>query len=482
VRGDRFVVAKGGVIAVDARLAGDSTPGAVAHVDESLVSGESAAVDRRVGEKIRGGSVNLGDPLMLVATAPATSSTLANIVTLLERAQRDRPRIAHTADRVASWFVSVILVLAATTALLWWKYDPAQAFPAVLAVLVVSCPCALSLATPAALAAATTRLARSGVLLTRPDAIERLARTDLVVFDKTGTLTGAASGISQVMLLADGMREEVLAIAAALERHSGHPLASAFQAHARADVEASAVREIAGDGMEGNVLGRRWRLGRRGFAQPAAGASVLPLSRGSSGERSTIYLGNGDMLVAAIEVGVAVRPEASEAVARLRDLGLGVRIASGDQAGATADAASALGIRDARSRLSPHDKLWLVRNWRDAGHRVCMVGDGINDGPVLAAADVSCAMGRGSAIAQSAADVLLVNEDLRLVPRAIEVARNAMRVVRQNLGWSLAYNLTAVPLAALGLVSPWIAALGMSLSSLGVVLNARRLATRQVAP
>jgi Cu2+-exporting ATPase len=481
-RGDRFVVAKGGVIAVDGRLPGDAAPDAVARVDESLVTGESAAVERRAGENIRGGSVNLGDPLTLVATAPAASSTLANMVALLERAQRDRPRIAHAADRMASWFVFVILVLAAVTALLWWRHDPAQAFPAVLAVLVVSCPCALSLATPAALAAATTRLARSGVLLTRPDAIERLARTDLVVFDKTGTLTGAASGITQVTLLADGTREEVLAIAAALERHSGHPIAAAFQAHARADVKASGVREIAGEGMEGTVLGRCWRLGRRGFAQPASAGNVLPLSRGSSGKRSTIYLGNEGALVAAIEVGMPVRAEASEAVARLRALGLGVRIASGDQAGATADAATALGIRDARSRLSPHDKLWLVRNWRDGGHRVCMVGDGINDGPVLAAADVSCAMGRGSAIAQSAADVLLVNEDLRLVPRSIEVARNAMRVVRQNLGWSLAYNLTAVPLAALGLVSPWIAALGMSLSSLGVVLNARRLATGQGAP
>jgi P-type Cu2+ transporter len=478
---DRFIVPKGGVIAVDARLPDDTFRGSLARLDESLVTGESAAVERGAGDIVRGGSVNLGDPLTLIATATAASSTLANMVALLERAHGDRPRIAHVADRVASWFVFVILVLATVTAMLWWKHDPSRAFSAVLAVLVVSCPCALSLAMPAALAAATARLARSGVLLTRPDAIERLSRTDLVVFDKTGTLTGAASGIAGVTLLSGTTRDDALAIAAALELNSTHPLASAFTGHVRTDIETHSIREVAGEGIEGIVNGKRWRLGRRGFAQPASGArNVFPMAR--RGPSASIYLGNEESLVAAIDVGVPLRPEAREAVRDLRELGLGVHIASGDQAGATADVASALGIRNPRSRLSPQDKMWLVRHWREGGRRVCMVGDGINDGPVLATADVSCAMGRGSAIAQSAADVLLVNEDLRLVPHAIATARDAMRVVRQNLGWSLVYNITAIPLAALGMVSPWLAALGMSLSSLGVVLNARRLATRGAGP
>lgn len=483
--GDRFIVPKGGIIAVDAKLPAEAV-GVVARVDESLVSGESAAVERRAGDTLRGGSVNLGDPLTLVATAPASSSTLATLVSLLERAQADRPRIAHAADRAASWFVFVILALAAVTALAWLKHDPSQAFSAVLAVLVVSCPCALSLATPTALAAATARLARFGVLLTRPDAIERLAHADRVVFDKTGTLTGAAVGVTGVTLYGKMSREDVLAIAQALERGSAHPLAEAFRSvggeaaeKAAAAVPPPAVselREITGQGVEGVIDGRRWRLGRREFAQPAAHDNVYQIPRSG---RATVYLGNDAELVAAIEIGIPLREEAAEAVERLRALGVEVSIASGDQPEATAEAARALGIRHPQSRLTPEDKLWIVRHLRERGHRVCMVGDGINDGPVLAAADVSIAMGRGSAIAQSAADVLLVNENLTLVPRALQTARAAMRVVRQNLGWSLVYNFTAVPLAAFGLVTPWLAALGMSLSSLGVVLNAQRLAGRK---
>jgi Cu2+-exporting ATPase len=473
--GDRFVVPKGGVIAVDARLPPDCADFR-ARVDESLVTGESAAVIRGAGEAIRGGSINLGDPLTLIASSPAASSTLATMVALLERAQGERPRIAHAADRAASWFVAVILVLAVLTAVYWWFNEPARAFAAVLAVLVVSCPCALSLAMPTAFAAATTRLARSGVLLTRADAIERLAQTDIVVFDKTGTLTSGASGGAAVLPLADIERDHVLALAAALEAGSAHPLAQAFAGIGQ-DMKATDTREVTGQGVEGVIGGRRWRLGRLGFVQGLvrgeARSNVHALERSNA---ATIYLGNESGTVAAIEIGVPLRAEAASAMEQLRALGVEISIASGDQLAPTTNAARELGVRHPHARLSPQDKLWLVRHLRERGHRVCMVGDGINDGPVLAAAHVSCAMGRGSAIAQSAADVLLVNEDLRLVPRAIAVARAAMRVVRQNLGWSLVYNFTAVPLAALGLVPPWVAALGMSLSSLGVVLNARRLA------
>jgi P-type Cu2+ transporter len=471
--GDRFVVPKGGVIAVDARLPADCAD-TRARVDESLVTGESAAVIRGAGQSIRGGSINLGDPLTLVASAPAATSTLATMVALLERAQGERPRIAHAADRAASWFVAVILVLAVLTAVYWWFNEPARAFSAVLAVLVVSCPCALSLAMPAAFAAATTRLARSGVLLTRADAIERLAQTDIVVFDKTGTLTAGASGVTAVLPLANIERDHVLALAAALESGSAHPLAQAF-AGIGEGMEATDTREVTGQGVEGVIGGRRWRLGRLAFVQGLVQtrSNIHALERSNA---ATIYLGDETGTVAAIEIGVPLRTEAASAMEQLRALGVEISIASGDQLAPTTNAARELGVRNPHARLSPQDKLWLVQHLRECGHRVCMVGDGINDGPVLAAAHVSCAMGRGSAIAQSAADVLLVNEDLRLVPRAVAVARAAMRVVRQNLGWSLVYNFTAVPLAALGLVPPWVAALGMSLSSLGVVLNARRLA------
>lgn len=473
--GDRFVVPKGAVIAVDARLAPGSEADS-ALLDESLLTGESTAVRRAPGQLIRGGSLNVGSPLTLVAAASAGNSTLAAIVKLQERARDEKPRLARAADRAASWFVATILVLAAVTGALWWPVDPARAFAAVLAVLVVTCPCALSLATPAALAAATTRLARLGILVTRADAIERLAGVDTVIMDKTGTLTLPASGITDVKLLAGLPRDVVLAMAAALERDSQHPLAAALRAYEDPRVLAASIREFDGAGIEGFIAGERWRLGTRAFvAELAPDATVVALVKPGA-EDSTMFLGNAAGLVAALRIGTPLRPGAVQAVAALRAEGLAVIIASGDAKAAVQDAARALGVTHAHARLTPHEKIWLLEEQRRLGHRVFTIGDGINDGPVLAAAQVSCAMGEGSAIAQSAADLLLVHEDLSVLPRAVATARRALRVVRQNLGWSLAYNLAAVPAAALGLVSPWLAALGMSLSSLAVVLNARRLA------
>jgi Cu2+-exporting ATPase len=474
--GDRFVVPKGGVIAVDAKLAPDLPAGGTALLDESLLTGESAAVRRGEGEAIRGGSVNIGEALTLVATAGVNDSTLAAIVALQERARGERPRLVRLADRAASWFVAVILVLALVTGALWWPIDPARAFAAMLAVLVVTCPCALSLATPAALAAASTRLARLGVLVTRADAVERLARVDTVIFDKTGTLTVPSADVVDVKLLSGLSEDAVLAIAAALERDSAHPLAAAFRAHERPDVRAVSVKETAGAGIEGEIAGETWRLGTHPFvAGCAASGNVVPLVPPGAAD-ATLYLGSAAGFAAALRVRAPLRPEARQAVDALGAQGLSVLIASGDQGFAVQEAARELGITRAHSRLSPHDKIWLLEELRSRGHRAFVIGDGINDGPVLAAAEVSCALGAGSAIAQSAADLLLVNEDLTVLSRAVKVARAAMRVVRQNLAWSLVYNFSAVPAAALGWIPPWAAALGMSLSSLGVVLNARRLA------
>jgi Cu2+-exporting ATPase len=275
-------------------------------------------------------------------------------------------------------------------------------------------------------------------------------------------------------------QEQALAMAAALERGSAHPLAEAFRPHENASLRADALGEFDGSGVEGHIDGVRWRLGRRAFVEELSAANVVP--PGSPGAGAQIHLGNGQGLVAEIEVGVPLRADAAAAIEALRGMGFEVIIASGDSDMAVAGAAGALGISRAYSRLTPDDKIRLVQDLRAAGRRVFVVGDGINDGPVLAAADVSCAMGQGSAIAQSASDLLLVHEGLNVLPRAVGAARRALRVMRQNLGWALAYNVAAVPLAALGFVSPWLAALGMSLSSLGVVLNARRLATPERTP
>jgi Cu2+-exporting ATPase len=480
VSGDRFLVPKGDVIAVDARLPPEVSTDTLVLLDESLLTGESRAVRRGTAETIRGGSVNIGDPLTLVAIAAAGQSTLAAIVALQERARAERPHLVRLADRAASWFVAVVLCLALATGAFWWVVAPERAFPAVLAVLVVTCPCALSLAMPVALAAANTRLARLGVLVTRADAVERLASIDTVIFDKTGTLTLPAAGVADLKLLSGIGREQALAFAAALERDSTHPLAAAFRGHERAEVRATAIREVTGAGIEGLIGAHRWRLGKRDFVEALAiHGNVVPLTQPGD-EDATLFLGSDEGLAAALRVGAPLRPEAARALAALRSQGLRTIMASGDSDGAVHEAARALGIERFHSRLAPSEKIWLLHDLRSNGHRAFMIGDGINDGPVLAAAEVSCAMGQGSAIAHSAADLLLVNESLDVLPQTVHVSRNAMRVVRQNLAWSLVYNFSAVPAAALGLISPWLAALGMSFSSLAVVLNARRLASQRI--
>lgn len=477
--GDRLLVARGAVVPVDGSLTAGT-----ALLDESLITGESTPVRRggaagsgrpAAGDSILGGSVNIGHPIEIRARAAAADSTLASIVALLERAQAQRPALARTADRAASWFIRVILLLAIGVGVGWWLVAPAHALPALLAVLVVTCPCALSLATPAVLAAATTRLARSGLMVVRTDAIERLAHVDLVVLDKTGTLTCGAPR-AQIGWLGTGTSaQQALGLAAALERGSDHPLATAFRPFESPELTAGALREMPGQGVEGRMGGRLWRIGRREFVAGCtpAGPTPEPPEGGAS-----VYLGCEAGWIASFAITDALRPQAGAALESLRALGLELAVASGDAPEAVGQVATALGIRQSAARLTPAGKLqWLQARQRE-GRRTLMIGDGINDGPVLAAADVSCAMAQGSAVAQCAADLLLMSDSLTALPDAITTARRTLTVMRQNLVWAFCYNVAGVPLAALGMVPPWVAAIGMSASSLLVVLNASRLARR----
>lgn len=352
-------------------------------------------------------------------------------------------------------------MLAAGVFAAWWQIDASRAFPVALAVLVVSCPCALSLAIPAALATAYGQLARHGVLTLRADALEALARVDTVVLDKTGTLTRGQPRL-QATRTFEGMDATLaLSLASALQRDSAHPLAAAFPAGATGPV-ASRVRAVPGLGIEGDVEGRALRLGQAGFAAARADDDAL-------------WLGDGARAFARFEVADAVRADAAVAVAALHAQGLDVELSSGDAQEAVARVAQAAGIGHARHRQSPEAKLARVRDRQRQGRVVAMVGDGINDAPVLAGADVSFAFGTGAATAHRSADFVLTGESLRRVPEAIALARRTRRVVRQNLGWAIGYNLLALPFAAAGLVEPWLAALGMAASSLAVTLNALRL-------
>ncbi len=461
VPGDRLRVSKGAAVPVDGQLTSPT-----ASLDESLITGESRAVGRSAGEAVPGGAINTGNAIEILCTKSAAHSTLAGIIELLQLASSEKPRTIAVADRVASWFSLVTLLLALAVAVFWSWVDPQRAMPATLAVLVVTCPCALSLAIPATFAAATSYLARQGLLVVKPDALERLPRIDTVVLDKTGTLTQGAALAS--VISANGITpERALAVAAALERGSDHPLARAFQPYAEPTLTAIEFHEHPGAGIEGIVQGRRWRLGTRAFVHGSPDSrtdSLLHL--GSPGEAGTATLSVHDPVVA----------EAVNTVDELRRCGLRIVIASGDAPEAVSTVADTLGIQEHHSRMTPQDKLDYIERTQKSGHSVLMVGDGINDAPVLAAATVSCAMTQGSAIAQAAADLLMLNGSLKSLATGIEVARQARRIIRQNLVWAVGYNFVCVPLAAAGLMAPWVAALGMSLSSLAVVSNAARLA------
>ncbi|HEY9145027.1 MAG TPA: HAD-IC family P-type ATPase, partial [Arenimonas sp.] len=342
---------------------------------------------------------------------------------------------------------------------IWWQLQPGRAFEIALAVLVVSCPCALSLAVPTALATAHGTLARWGVLALGADSLESLAQADVVVLDKTGTLTLGQPRLHHAQAF-EGDIGHWRRIAAALEANAGHPLALAF---AMNDVpSATAVRTLPGHGVQGEVDGRAFRLGRAEFA---AGRT----------DDGALWLGDGSTAFARFETSDPVRPDAGEAVACLRALGLPPHLLSGDGDANVATVADSLGIGDFASRQSPEDKLAAVRALQAQGRRVLAVGDGINDAPVLAGADVSVAMAGGAPLAHRSADLVLAGASLMRLPQAVQLARRTRRIIRQNLGWALAYNVVALPLAALGLIGPGLAALGMAASSLVVTANALRL-------
>jgi Cu2+-exporting ATPase len=471
--GDELVVRTGEVFAADGKvLEGEG------RVDESMLTGESTAVTRPPGAPVHQGTHNLGPPLRVRVTAVAGNTVLSGIVALLERAQAERPRLAKAADRAAAWFLGRILVGAALVFAVWWFVDPSRAFPATLAVLVVTCPCALSLATPTALAAATAALARRGVLVAHTDAIESLAKATRVLWDKTGTLTRGLVRVEDVRILGRITTGQALDWAASLEQLSEHPIARAFSDAGQAVRRAGEVEVHAGQGIEGRVEGRRLRIGTRAFAAGLSRDGLPPRvgdGPGAGPAASHVYLGDESGLLAEYGLTDPLRPEARRCIAGLAALGLPSEIVSGDEPAAVAHIAGRCDIGTHAARLAPQDKLARMKKLQEGGSVVVAVGDGINDAPLLRGADVAVAMGRGSALAQTSADLILVRDSLEELPHTVELARRTQRVVRQNLAWAIGYNLAALPLAALGFVPPWLAAIGMSLSSVVVVLNAMRL-------
>ncbi|HET9463240.1 MAG TPA: heavy metal translocating P-type ATPase, partial [Thiobacillus sp.] len=346
----------------------------------------------------------------------------------------------------------------------------------VVSILVVTCPCALGLATPAALTTATGRLTRLGLLTTRGHALETLARATDLVFDKTGTLTHGRLSVRRVVPLGGRSTEEVSALAAALEAGSEHPIARALCQATTSTTTASGIRNTPGRGVEGTLNGRIYRLGSPRFA--AAGATPPESAGGEhpgNGHESWVALAQENELIAWFALADTPRADAPAALAALRQQGLRLHLLSGDAEGAVKTTAQQLGITEWRAGALPEDKLAYVKALQQQGRIVAMVGDGINDAPVLAGAQVSIAMGEGTDVAQAAADMVMLGSRLATLSEGVALARKTQRIIRQNLGWALGYNLIAIPAAALGFVTPWMAGIGMSASSLLVVLNALRL-------
>ena len=471
VPGDRVLIRPGETVPADGAVVGGRSS-----VDESLLTGESLPRARGVGDALVGGSTNVESPLEMRVEKVGDDTVVSAIVRLLDRAQAERPRVALLADRVAGWFVGGLLLVAVAVALWWWPVDPTKAFYVTLSLLVVTCPCALSLATPVAVVAATGSLTRLGLLTTRGHALETLARATHVLFDKTGTLTRGELRLHSVRTLGPLTRERALAVAAAVEQRSEHPVGRVLVAAGADGLAATDVIATPGEGVEGVVEGARYRVGKPEYVAALSGITV---DLGEEPAATRVVLGDERGLLAVFVLRDELRPDARATLERLRRLGVEVELLSGDAEAVVAHVARELEVATWRGGVSPAQKLERVRALQAQGAIVAMVGDGVNDAPVLAGANVSVAMGSGTQLAHASADMVILSERLENLATGVAAARKTRGIIRENLLWALLYNLVAIPLAAAGWITPWMASIGMSASSLVVVLNALRLRTIQ---
>ncbi len=492
--GDEVLVLPGEAFPADGEVISGET-----WADEALLTGESAPVHYATGATTTSGAHNLQSPVWVRVQRLGKDTRLAAIVDLMAQAALEKPRLALLADRVAKPFLWLVLLAAGLAALVGWQVSPNHALMVAVSVLIVTCPCALSLATPVAMLAAAGRLARGGVLVQHLQSLESLAGVDRVVFDKTGTLTQDALRIDQIWVREDAQparaKTQALALAAALAAHSLHPLSRALvraeQAHraqqpaasdaAAAPSGSTSFTEVTETPGQGLSAAGGWRLGSAAWCG-VAGRPEAALGGAAAPGRHRVYLSDAQGWLATFEGAEVLRPDAKAAVQALQAQGLSVALLSGDRPEAVRQVAAELGIAPdlACGGCRPEDKLARLQAWQQAGHHTLMVGDGFNDGPVLAGAQVSMAFGEAVPIARARSDLVLLSTQLMQVPNTLVLARRTLRVVKQNLIWAALYNAICVPLAVLGYLPAWLAGLGMATSSLVVVLNAARLSWRQV--
>ena len=472
--GDLLIIKPGQQIPADGLVESGTSA-----VDEAALTGEYLPIDKSQGDALIGGTHNVESQLMMRVTATGADAELNTIMRLMDRAQQEKPAIAIFADKVASRFVAAVLIIASSIAIVWTFIDPSQAFWITLAVLVVTCPCALSLATPTALTAATASLREQGFLISKGHVLEGLNQVDRIVFDKTGTLTRGELSLEQVLPASEGLilnPEQALKIAATLEQYSNHPIARAFDSSVL--FETDNIEQVTGKGIEGQIITTEgqedctYRIGRADFAFPQK--TLLPPI---DDDRQWLLLADDQKPLYWFALSDTLRQGASTTIAQLKNWGIKVAILTGDPSAQVEAVATALDIKEVHKGLSPEQKLELASNWQQQGERLMMVGDGINDVPTLARADIAVAIGQASDLTKTNADAVITNNSLTTLLHAISKGKKSTQIIRQNIYWALLYNLLALPLAATGFIPPWAAAIGMSVSSLIVVGNALRLLT-----
>jgi len=471
---DLLVVRPGERIPVDGRIvAGHS------EVDESLITGESLPVDKAPGDKVTGGAINGTGMLEISATAVGADSTLARIIRLVENAQGGKAPVQRLVDRISAIFVPLVVGLATITFAAWYavtgSFEPA--FLSAVAVLVIACPCALGLATPTAIMTGTGAAARAGILIKDVEALERAHRLDAVVFDKTGTLTAGRPTLVGLHVIR-GDEDELLQVAASIQHGSEHPLARAIVSGANgrglATAHVTGFRSHTGRGVTGIVAGRQILVGNERLLAEHGIEPVAALPQALAWERqarTAVFVADADGVLGVLAIADPLRPEAAEVVRVLRGMGVHTLMLSGDAPPVAAELGRQAGVDEARGGVLPEGKAEVITQLRASGRMVGMVGDGINDAPALATADVGIAMGTGTDVAMETAGITLMRPDPRLVAAAIDVSRATFRKIKQNLFWAFFYNAVGIPLAAAGQLSPALAGAAMALSSFSVVAN-----------
>jgi len=457
--GDQIRVLPGEHIPADGKIIAGRV-----HIDESMLTGESLPVVKQVDDHVFAGTLNGEESFELEVTSSKADSMISNIVRLQDEAQLSKPKIAEIADIVARYFVAVILIIAAGTWFFWHSSRPDDAFWIMLSVLVATCPCALSLATPTALTCATSRMGNLGILLRKSHVFETLCKVNHLIVDKTGTLTHGDIEINDVEINADFTKDELLAVAASLESHANHPIARAFKPYADVNVTVSDVENVIGSGITGIYQNKQVKIGSAQFV----------LGEGQRSKANTVFLSIDGQHVASFGYRDPIRVETKEFIEKFQKSGVKVTLLTGDTKENADLVANQIGIKDVVAGAKPQDKLSYLQQV-DSDDITMMIGDGINDAPTLAGAHLSVAMGGGADVAKASADMVLLGDRLDRILEARELALQTRKIIRENLAWSLGYNLLILPLAVAGFVAPYFAVVGMSASSIIVVSNSLRL-------